>query len=330
MGRLRGFDYKSPYFYMVTLKRLKGLAAFSEIGPNGLVENEITRAFKAVIRGFPAKWRCCEEISPFAIMPDHLHLLFKIRAIPDRVALGVLVSQLAKALRRAYWQVVAADAATGNTPPVDASFAVGSAGGASAPPRGQSRETPAPRPIFDPSWHDWIVKKEGQLAAFRRYIRENPARAALRRANARFFQQVAPVDFLGRRWFAYGNRALLDLPVLVPFKGHRATAEGSPEWNALVESAARIGPGGAGVSTFMSPLEKVCGNAIARAGGGLVVLSPEGFGPRWHPPREKERFCAAGRMLFLSLYAATARQPTRKELYDRCHEMVDLAQAGLK
>ena len=62
---------------------------------------------------------------------------------------------------------------------------------------------------------------------------------------------------------------------------------------------------------------------------GTVVLSPEGFGPRWHPPREKERFCAAGRMLFLSLYEATARQPTRKELYDRCHEMVDLAQAGL-
>lgn len=175
-----------------------------------------------------------------------------------------------------------------------------------------------------------MSRKRGQLAAFRRYIRENPARAALRRANARFFQQVAPVEFLGRRWFAYGNRALLDLPVLVPFKGHRATAEGSPEWNALVESAARIGPGGAGVSTFMSPLEKACGNAIARAGGGLVVLSPEGFGPRWHPPREKERFCAAGRMLFLSLYEATARQPTRKELYDRCHEMVDIAQAGLQ
>ena len=338
MGRLKGFDYKSPYFYMVTLKRLKGLAAFSEIGPNGLVENEITRAFKAVVRGFPATWRCCEEISPFAIMPDHLHLLIKIRAIPDRVALGVLVSQLAKALRRAYWQVVAADAATGNTPPASpcpphagwggamgaTSDGSGFAGGASAPPRGQSRD------IFDPAWHDWIVKKEGQLAAFRRYIRENPERAALRRANARFFQQVAPVDFLGRRWFAYGNRALLSLPVLVPFKGHRATAEGSPEWNALVESAARIGPGGAGVSTFMSPLEKACGNAIARAGGGLVVLSPEGFGPRWHPPREKERFCAAGRMLFLSLYEATARQPTRRELYDRCHEMVDLAQARLK
>ena len=108
MGRLRGFDYKSPYFYMVTLKRLKGLAAFSEIGPNGLVENAITRAFTAAIRGFHLKWRCCEEISPFVIMPDHLHLLFKIRAIPDRVALGRLVYPLEKELAEAYWRVVGA------------------------------------------------------------------------------------------------------------------------------------------------------------------------------------------------------------------------------
>jgi len=115
MGRLASFDYKSPYYYMVTLKRLKGLAAFSEIGPDGHVENEITRAFKTIIKGFHAKWRCCEEISPFVIMPDHLHLLIKIRDIPDRVALGVLVNQLAKALRNAYWQIVAADAATGKT-----------------------------------------------------------------------------------------------------------------------------------------------------------------------------------------------------------------------
>lgn len=31
MHRLRGFDYKRPFFYMVTLKRLPELAAFSRI-----------------------------------------------------------------------------------------------------------------------------------------------------------------------------------------------------------------------------------------------------------------------------------------------------------
>ena len=112
-------------------------------------------------------------------------------------------------------------------------------------------------------------------------------------------------------------------------KGHRATKSGTPEWNTLVESCSRIGPGGAGVGTFMSPLEKECGNAIAKAGGKWIVLSPEGFGERWHPPREKERFCAEGRMLFLSLWPPMERQPQRAELYQRCHEMGDIAVEGL-
>ena len=116
----------------------------------------------------------------------------------------------------------------------------------------------APPPIFEKEWHDWIVKRDGQLAAFRRYIKENPGRAALRRRNARFFGAVRRIPFLGREWFAYGNADLLGLPMLVPLKGHRATVAGSPEWDALVSAAARIGPGGAGISTFMSPLEKAC------------------------------------------------------------------------
>ena len=318
MIRLKGFDYKSPYFYMVTLKRLKGLEAFSRIGPNGLVENDLTRAFVKVIKGFHLKWRCLDEISPFAIMPDHLHLMMKIKPTPDRVALGVLVSQLSKALRAAYWETVG-ETADKHNPSAANPAREGFANCASAQCRAK------PRDIFEPAWHDWIVKRDGQLAAFRRYIRENAARAWARKANARFFQRVEAVEFLGRKWFAYGNPEILRLPVITPFKGHRATAQGSDAWNSALEAAARIGPGGAGLSTFMSPLEKACGNAIAKAGGKLIVLSPEGFSPRWHPTRDKERFCAQGRMLFLSLYEASTRQPTRKELYERCHEMIDLA-----
>jgi hypothetical protein len=149
-------------------------------------------------------------------------------------------------------------------------------------------------PVFERDWHDWIVKKDGQLAAFTRYIRENAERAWLRRVNWRYFGQVRKVSFLGREWFAYGNMAILELPVLKAVKGHRTTKPGSAEWEAMVADCGRIGPGGAGVGTFMSPLEKECGNAIAASGGKWVVLSPEGFYDRWHPPREKERFCAGG------------------------------------
>ena len=366
MSRLFNFDYKSPFFYMVTLKRLPGISDFSRIGEDGrLVPNAITDAFEKTISTFHRKWRCIEEISPFVVMPDHIHLMIKIKATPDRVALGVIVSQLAKALRGEYWRIVAADAATRNTlgvapatrsarsvaqgvapadrevrsnvlsvaqgvAPADRdarSNVLGVAQGV-APAASAAGHGP-PRDIFEKEWHDWIVKRDGQLATFRRYIRENPMRAAMRRKNAQFFGNARRVSFLGREWFAYGNTEILRLPELVPIKGHRTTPFGSPEWNALLATASRIGPGGAGVSTFMSPLEKACGNAIAKAGGKWIVLSPEGFSTRWHPPREKERFCAQGRMLFLSLYEASTRKPTRKMLYDRCHEMIDLVIATL-
>ena len=54
MKRLKGFDYTKPYFYMVTLKRVKGLKPFGEITkeaeppkdvqgrPRYLIANEIS------------------------------------------------------------------------------------------------------------------------------------------------------------------------------------------------------------------------------------------------------------------------------------------------
>ena len=334
MARLFGFDYRKPFFYMVTLKKLKGVRAFSKIGPEGLVANEITRRFEAVIRAFHKRWFVVAPITTFVVMPDHLHLLIKIEDVPERLHLGKIVYQLMKALSVAYWEAIggaSADRAAGRKTFAGERDANGSVGGGkrAVSLATASSVSPKPLPIFEPEWHDWIVKKRGQLAAFTRYIRENPKRAWFRKANAQYFGRVTTIEFLGKKWFAYGNVSLLDLPVLVAVKGHRSTKPQSPEWNALVNGCSRIGPGGAGVGTFMSPLEKACGNAIYKAGGKLVVLSPEGFGDRWHPTREKERLCAAGRMLFLSLYAAEKRQPTRAELYERCHTMGDVVVEGL-
>ena len=321
MKRLKGFDYRKPYFYMVTLKRVKGLRPFCEITKEKeppkdakgraryLIANEITQAFKAVIIGFAAKWRGLAPIDCFAIMPDHIHLLIRIFDTGDLLPLGSYVYQLMKALALEYWRL------TGQAPQ-DSSIVRGA-------------QSPRLPPVFERDWHDWIVKKDGQLAAFTRYIRENPERAWLRQQNRQYFGKVRKVSFLGREWFAYGNLAILELPVLKAVKGHRATKPGSPEWLALVDECSRIGPGGAGVGTFMSPLEKECGNAIAMAGGKWVVLSPEGFHDRWHPGRQYEKYCAEGRMLFLSLYPTMSRLPTKQELYQRCHEMGDIVVAGL-
>ena len=61
MHSLRGFDYKRPFFYMVTMKRLPELAAFTRISDEVAVqkdvrgrlscleENEIAKAFVSFI-----------------------------------------------------------------------------------------------------------------------------------------------------------------------------------------------------------------------------------------------------------------------------------------
>ena len=286
--RLTGFDYSRPLFYMVTVKCHAGRQALSKIVAPGKCQlNAITRAMVNCIRNFHLGCK--------------IHLLIRI---VEQVGAGLLgdggrpfiplrleaiVGMLMQALEGRYAEVT-----------------------------GLREE------VFEASWHDWIVKVEGQLAAFTRYIRENPRRAWLRQENRRYFSQVRRVSFAGREWFAYGNAALLELPVIEPFKCSRKWAEDGPEWREAVGRAARIGPGGAGAGTFMSPCEKLCGNEIFKAGGALIVLSPEGFGERWHPPRNKEALCARGSMLFLSLWAPQAAKPDNATLYRRCHEMGDV------
>lgn len=339
MGRLPGFDYRRPFFYMVTLKKLPDIGEFSRIlasddPPNDnryIEQTSIHAAFSRIIRNFAGKWRGIAPIECFAIMPDHIHLLLKIEDTPDRLALGKYVYQIEKALAGEYWELRAHGSAraklSGAAEPADGSALATLRAAQERVLHGASPSAPRPgppAPIFEKAWHDWIVKKDGQLAAFTRYIRENGMRAWRRQRNRRFFTTVRDIDFAGRTWHAYGNAELLDLPVLEPFRCSRSWAEGGPEWSEAIGRAERTGPGGAGVGTFMSACEKACGNAIFRAGGSLVVLTPEGFPPRWHPTRNKEALCADGRMLFLSLYEPQAGKLDNATLYRRCHEMGDL------
>ena len=324
MGRLPKFNYRAPFFYMVTIKKRKGLRAFARITgqseaailsrhaassirelqrhPEVFLENSaVTAALRAAIERFANDTLSVESLTPVAIMPDHIHLLIRIRDTGDQMPLGSLVVLLMRKLARAYWKALGNPAVEG---PV--------------------------QPIFEREWHDWIVKRKGQLRSFSTYILENPFRAWRRQRSNGFYLTCHTVQFLGRTWFACGNDELLESPVLVPIKGHRRTLPDSTEWKDLVERASRIGPGGAGISTFMSQLEKDCGNAIAKAGGGMVVLAPDGFGDRWHPSEKKEKFYLQGRMLFLSLYPNLGRKLTNRELHERCHEMGDLVATGLE
>lgn len=325
--RLKGFDYRTPFFYMVTIKALASLPVpFSILCESGCAMNDVTRVFLHVIQNFHRAFPELYPITCFTIMPDHLHILLRLEK-GARHGLIEIVENLKETLAVQYVKISGLQG-----PSVESRYA------------NFVKRAPF---VFQPGFHDYIVKRRGQLARFIRYIRTNPSRAALRReARAKgWFNRIHRVDFVGRKWFAFGNVALLDLPEIVPLKGHRTTVPDSPEWNALVDCAARLGPGCAGVSTFMSPHEKACGHAIGLAGGNWIVLNPQGFvasgaggnfdspagePTRWHPSEVQERWCAQGRLLHLSLWEGSVRQLDAAELGRRCHLMGDVVAAALE
>ena len=90
------------------------------------------------------------------IMPDHIHLLIGLKKFDRQIPLGSYVHRLMRALNEAYWHTIAPPAAGVPRPP-----AAGTPGSF----------------IFERDWHDWIVKRDGQMKTFTRYIRENPKRA---------------------------------------------------------------------------------------------------------------------------------------------------------
>ena len=317
--RLTGFDYSRPLFYMVTIKCHAGRQALSEIvAPGKCLMNAITRAMVNCIRHFHEGCKVIAPIECFSIMPDHIHLLIRIVDRSETLRAGGGESR-SETLNGA-GDCGGRDATSFAQMRLEAivSLLMQAVEGRYAEVTGLREE------VFEASWHDWIVTAEGQLAAFTRYIRENPRREWLRSQNRRYFTVVRRVAFAGREWFAYGNTALLELPVIEPFRCSRKWEKGDADWRGAVARASRIGPGGAGAGTFMSPCEKECGNAIYEAGGALIVLSPEGFSARSHPPRSKEALCAKGRMLFLSLWESAAAKPDNATLYRRCHEMGDI------
>ena len=79
MGRLPGFDYKRPFFYMVTVKRAAGggpaKPQFSRLEEGGaLADTALTPVLRAVIEHFHETWWCIEPIRYYVIMPDHATL----------------------------------------------------------------------------------------------------------------------------------------------------------------------------------------------------------------------------------------------------------------
>ena len=299
------------------------------------------------------------------IMPDHLHLLlFVEEALP--VHLGKVVRGYKAGTNRAYGRILSASEvpSTGhreekemgidtdmdiNGIPTTMSCAADlcsaergrdERGNEKEDERGNEKEderederenergeeTETRTGLWAEGYHDRILFHKGQLDALIHYIKDNPRRLALKRANPELFKIRQHLQVAGMSFTAMGNIFLADYPqkavIQCSRKLHQAEID-AKKADCLDEAA----KGMVFVSAAISEGEKQICRAVREAGHPIVVLLERGF-PKPEDPNYKYfkpqgvyfEACAAGKLLLLE---------PEKELYEQAEiEAEVVAKAG--
>ena len=191
----------------------------------------------------------------------------------------------------------------------------------------EKKDTQARRTgLWAEGYHDRILFHKGQLDALVHYIKDNPRRFALKRANPELFKIRQHLQIAGMSFTAMGNIFLADYPqkavVQCSRKLHQAEID-AKKAECLGEAA----KGMVFVSAAISEGEKQICRAVREAGNPLVVLLEKGF-PKPEDPNYKYfkpqgvyfEACAAGKLLLLE---------PEKEFYEQAEiEAEVVAKAG--
>ena len=159
--------------------------------------------------------------------------------------------------------------------------------------------------LWADGYHDRILFHKGQLDALIHYIKDNPRRLALKRANPELFKIRQHLQIEGMSFTAMGNIFLADYPqkavIQCSRKLHQAEID-AKKAECLGEAA----KGMVFVSAAISEGEKQICRAVREAGHPVVVLLEKGF-PKPENPNYKYfkpkgvyfEACAAGKLLLL-------------------------------
>ena len=267
------------------------------------------------------------EVWKLCIMPDHLHLIVRVKEdMPAGKHLGQVVSGFKAGCSRAWWLLsegkpcgepqgtVAAGEPLGAVAAGEPPGAVGMVTGrgvavpdgslsGSALSSASASSVPSAVPVrsvlFERGYCDKILLREGQLENWKRYLDENPRRLAIKRQRPEYFTVVQQVPIGEWSCQMVGNRYLLAYPEKAAVIVHRAYsdkefAEWKQKWLALGEN------GGVLVGAAISPREKEVMREAMDRGYRLIVLRENGFPPLYKPVGESFSACSQGTLLQIS------------------------------
>ncbi len=337
------FAHHGLQFFFLTIC-VEGRRAVLSRLVEGAKRPELTRAGECV----RALWRAVHGLNPaltasdYVIMPDHVHLLLIVDYDRDPTF---------KPLVFLHWfmeesaRMIATDGGCAPAPPPAACLSGAGCAPAPLPPLpttmrrvycpfpagasssgGAGAQPPSVAAFWERRFWLDLSFSSRQLAAIRRYIRGNPARAIWKRKHPDLFVCHARIRHRildpALPWSACGDLTLLANPFLVAVSltRRKTLAEHEPEIAALVEKARQ---GWVVVCGFLSPGEKELGRRLrAEPRARWIKTLAQGLPPRYDPSLTDSRELAERRMLLLSALPVGAPFD-----WNTCHRMNDLAVA---
>lgn len=329
-------DYSRRGTYMVTLVthdrkplfgRLKGSTAAGnkpivELSPLGLAIRD--EEIKKISRYYPQVevWKLC-------IMPDHLHIILRVREdLPAGKHLGMAIRGFKAGCSRAYWRLFfpASAVPAGETAGTVATVPSASPEGFPYRPgngNGQQRNGCLPV-LFEAGYNDKILLHEGQLDNWKHYLDDNPRRLWLKRQNPQLFTVLSDLAVAGRRCQTVGNRFLLDIPDKMAVIVHRRYSD--EEYRCLRDAWLDCGDrGGVLVSAAIAPREKAVMREAMERGYRIILLRENGFSPMYKPLGESFDACVEGRLLQIAPWDYHMGQQTITR--SQCLSLNELAEA---
>lgn len=254
-------------------------------------------------------WKAC-------LMPDHLHLIVRVKEdMPEKKHLGYVVRGFKAGCTKAWWRlagvetprtVVSGAERSVTMTGVETPGTVGGAGAVTVPEVSTSAERPS---LFEPGYNDKILLHEGQFDNWKAYLDDNPRRLLIKRQNPELFTVLYGMKVAGHSCQIVGNRFLLNVPDKMAVIVHRRytdeeNARLREEWLACGER------GGVLVSAAISPKEKEVLREAMDRGYRIILLRENGFPKLYKPVGESFDACSEGLLLQISPWEYHMEQKT--------------------
>ena len=363
--RMFGHNYAVPGTYEVTIVVAGRQPVFGEIigtsktvgdrprlKPSKLGQIVLDNEIPKIHHYYPMVevWQVC-------LMPDHLHMIVRInQPLPKGKHLGIILGAFKGGISRAWWVLKGTvanatatvattetttraatgettGAATGETTGAAVGIAMGKAtvamaGAAMGATVSAASAAEQRTPLFEPNYNDHILMRDGQLANWKRYLRDNPLRYIMRREYPNLFQRALCVTIGGVRYSAFGNMLLRRQPEKHQVFFHRRTngipTEDTDFWRT--ESQQLISAANSGdvlVTPGVSECEKRIKNMALKQRLRLIHLQAEPISKYWKPELSCFEACAYGSLLILAPWPED--MPIFSSNYEQFHYLNQLA-----